>query len=89
MVKTLERQTHTDSLRPADNFSLFVLLVDGMMGKEAQFVLTTLSRIMAAKMNEPILHVKSWVNSRIETMFIRSYPQVLYGDQVPSTLLTR
>ena len=60
-----------------------------MMGKEAQFVLTTLSRIMAAKMNEPILHVKSWVNSRIETMFIRWYPQVLYGDQVPSTLLTR
>ena len=47
-------------------FSPFFLSVDGMMGNEAQFVLTTLSRLTAAKMDEPILHVKVWVNRQIE-----------------------
>ena len=43
-------------------FSLFVLLVGGMMGKEALVVLATLSRLMAAKMDKPILHVIDLVN---------------------------
>ena len=38
--------------------SLFVLSVGAVLGKEAQVVLTTLSQIMAAKMEEPILHIK-------------------------------
>ena len=36
---------------------MFFLSVDGMMGKEALVVLATLSRLMAAKMDKPILHV--------------------------------
>ena len=37
------------------HFSMFVLSVDGIMGKEAKFLLATLSWIMAAKTDEPIL----------------------------------
>ena len=36
-----------------------------MMGKENQVVLATFSLLMAAKMEEPILHVKFWVNGRV------------------------
>ena len=46
-------------------FSLFSLLVGGMIGKEALVVLATLSRPMAAKTDEPILNVTGWVNGRI------------------------
>ena len=69
--------------------SPFFLSVDGMMGKEAQVVLTTLSRLMAAKMDEPISHVKIWVNVRITIAVASSYSWVLHGAQVPSPLRTR
>ena len=39
------------------HFSPSNFLVDRIMGKEAQFILTTLSQLMAAKMDEPILHI--------------------------------
>ena len=42
--------------------SPFYLSVDGMISKETQFILITLSRLMAAKMEEPISYVKGWVN---------------------------
>ena len=44
----------------------------GVLGKEAQVVLATLSRLVAAKMEEPISHVKGWVNSQISTSVSRS-----------------
>ena len=50
------------------HFSPFFLSVDGMMGKEALVILATLSRLMAAKMDKPILHdldVIDLVNVRI------------------------
>ena len=43
-------------------FSLFVLSVGGILGKEALVVLANLSQLMAAKMDEPILHVCVWIN---------------------------
>ena len=46
------------------------------MGKEALVVLTTLSRLMAAKMDEPIVHVTIWVNVRIAIAVARSYSRV-------------
>ena len=58
------------------NFSPLVLSVDGMMGKEALVILSTLSRLMAVKMDEPISHVTGWVNDRIAISFARSYSRV-------------
>ena len=34
----------------------------GVMGKEALVVLTTLRQLMAAKLENPILHITGWVN---------------------------
>ena len=44
-------------------FSLFVLSIDGMLGKEALVVLANSIQLVAAKMDEPILHMKGWINS--------------------------
>ena len=53
-------------------FSPFVLLVDGMMGKEAQVVIVTFIQLMSTKIDEIISHVKVWVNGRIEIAVVRS-----------------
>ena len=71
------------------HFPPFVLSVDEMMGEEAQVAITTLSWFMAKKMDEPISHVKGWVNGRIEIAVARSYSWVLHVSQAPSTLLTQ
>ena len=60
-------------------FSLFVLSVDGMMGKEALVVLATFIQIMAAKMNKPILHITGWVNGWITSVVARLYYRVPRG----------
>ena len=67
---------------------MFVLSVDGMMGKEAQVVLVTLIQPVAAKMKEPISRVKGWVNIQISITVSRSYSQVLQGARVTSLLRT-
>ena len=71
------------------HFSLFVLSVDGLLGKEAQVVLSTLSQLVAAKTEEPILHVKGWVNGRVTNVLAGSYYKMLGGSRVPINLLTR
>ena len=71
------------------NFTPFVLSVDGIMGKEAQVALGTLSPLMVARMEEPILHVKGWFNGRIIITVARSYYRVICGYRVPSPLRTR
>ena len=63
-------------------------MVDGIIGKEAQVVIATLSQLMAAKMDEPTLHVKGWVNCRIEIIVTRSCSQVLRRARFLSPLRT-
>ena len=41
-----------------ETFSLFDISVDGMLGKEDLVILFNLSRFMAAKTDESILHVQ-------------------------------
>ena len=48
-----------------------------MMGKEELVVFSTLSRVMAVKMDEPVLHVTGWVNFRIAISVARSYSRLL------------
>ena len=45
-------------------FSTFFLSVDVMLGREARDILAQLSQIMAAKMDEPILHMRGSMNSQ-------------------------
>ena len=70
-------------------FSLFVLSVDGILGKDAQEILATLSQIMATKMEEPTLHVKFWFNDQIAVVAASSYYWIIHGARFPSPLRTR
>ena len=62
------------------HFSLFVLSIHGKIGREALVVLEILSRLMVAKMDEPILHVQCWINGRIEIAVARSYSLMICGS---------
>ena len=42
--------------------SPFVLSSDGMLVKEALGILVNVIRLMAAKMDEPISHMRGWIN---------------------------
>ena len=60
-------------------FSLFVLSVDGMLGREDLVVLTQPSRIMAAKMDKTISHLQGWINNRIAIAVARLYSRMNRG----------
>ena len=60
-----------------------------MLGREALVVLTQLSQTMAVEMDEPILHVRGWINGRIATAVARSYSRMICGAQLPSPLRDR
>ena len=53
--------------------SPFFLSVDGMTGKKALVVLSILSRLVAEKMDEPILYVCVCINRRIAIAVARLY----------------
>ena len=61
----------------------------GLWVRGAQVVLSTLSQLMATKMEEPILHIEGLVNVRIKIAVARSYSRMLSGYQVPSPLWTK
>ena len=68
------------------HFSLFVIYVDGIIGKEALVVLSNLSRLMAVKTDETIPHVRGWINGRISIAVARSYSKMIHRDRLHSTL---
>ena len=72
--------------RSRETFSPFIVSVYGILGKEAQVALATLSRLMAAKMEEPIVHVNGWVNSHITIVVAGLYSQMICRYQVPIPL---
>ena len=57
--------------RATETFYLVVLSVDGTLGKEALVVLANLSQLIAAKLEEPIPHMRGWFNDQIETVVVR------------------
>ena len=67
-------------------FLLFVLSVDGMLGREALSVLFQLSQVISEKREEPLFQVRGWVNVRIGIAVVRSYSRMNRGSQVPSPL---
>ena len=70
-------------------FSPFVLSVDGMLGREALVVLTQFSHTMAAKMDEPVLHVQGQISGQIETVFARYYSLIICRALLPIPLRDR
>ena len=44
---------------------LFIISVDGVFVKEAQVTLNQLSQLMAKKVEEPVYHLRGWINRQI------------------------
>ena len=57
-----------------------------MLEKEALIVLENLSRIMAAKMEEPIFHVRGSIKGWIVIVVMISYSRIICGARLPSPL---
>ena len=57
-----------------------------MVVKEALVALATLSELMSEIFEEIILHVRGWVNNRIEIAVVRSYSCMICGASLPSAL---
>ena len=75
--------------QPTEMFSLFVLSVDGMLGREALVVILQLIRLMEEKRQEPLLQVQGWVNGQIKIAVARSYSRMICRDRLPSPLQER
>ena len=60
-----------------------------MLGREALSKLAKLSQLMVAKMDEPISHVRGWINSKISIVFRILYPRMIRGSKLTSTLQDR
>ena len=70
-------------------FCLFVISDNGMLGREALVVIANLSRLMAEKMDEQILHVRGWVRYWISITLAISYSWIIHRDRLPSPLWYR
>ena len=83
-IKKDKRGKHCHDQRK--HSSPFVISANGMLGREALVVLANLSRLMAVKMDESILHVRGWVNGQITIAVARLYSQMIRGARLPSPL---
>ena len=68
---------------------MFVLSVDGMLGKEALVILANFSQIMASKMYEPIPHVHGYIKGQILIDVAKSYSQMIRGARLTNLLRDR
>ena len=63
---------------------LFVLTVDGILGKEALVTLNNLIRLIVTKIEEPLSQVRGWVNRWIESTVMRLYYRMILRASLPS-----
>ena len=60
--------------------------VDWILGKYAQFLLNQLSWIMAKKLEEPVCHMREWVNGQIDIAAVWLHFFMIHGAHLSSTL---
>ena len=60
-----------------------------MLGKDALAILVNLSQLMAAKLEEPIFHVRGWVKNLIAIKITILYSCMIPGTCLPSPLQDR
>eukprot|EP00957_Ditylum_brightwellii_P206843 15350224-Ditylum_brightwellii.AAC.1 len=71
------------------HFSLFVVSVDGMLGKEAVMVLRQLSRKLAIKWVCPIIsQATNYVKTTMSLSNVRATNRCLQGSRVPSSSMS-
>ena len=57
-----------------------------MLEKEALVIVANLIRLMAAKINEPISHMRGWINVWISIAAVRLYSRIIRRARLPSHL---
>ena len=72
-----------------NGFSLFVLSVDGMLGRESLILLYQFSQAMAKKREQPLSQVWGWVNGHIAIIVVRSCSRMISRVQLPIPLQER
>ena len=60
-----------------------------MPGKDDIVVLSGFSRLMTEKLEEPISHVRGWVNGEITIAVVRSYSRMICGSLLLGPLWDR
>ena len=65
------------------NRNIFSVYMDGMLRKEALFVLTNLIQFMAEKLEKPISHIRGWGNGQITILIARLYSCIIRGACLP------
>ena len=86
-VKTDKYGKHCNDQRK--HFSPFVLSVYGILGRQALVVLEQLSLTMAERRNEPLSHLRAWINGQIEIAVAKYYSHMIRGAQLTSHLQDR
>ena len=81
-----KKYMHGKHCHDQGNFSLFVLSMYGMLGKEALVVTSDFSLLMVGKLEELILHASVWINRDISIVITRLYYCMLHGDCLPIPL---
>ena len=69
MVKKDDHINHLH--RQQKHFYQYVFSFYGIQGRDTLVVFMNLSRLMSAKIDEPILHVQGWINSQIKITVAR------------------
>ena len=65
---------------------LFIISVDGVFVKEAQVTLNQSSQLMAKKVEEPVYHLRGWINRQIAISVTWFYLRMFCGARLPSPL---
>ena len=66
------------------HFSPFVVSTDGLMGKEAKLIMSTLAAKLAEKWEKPYSEVCSYVNARMSIAIVRATHRCLRDSRIPS-----
>ena len=64
------------------SFSPFVLTVDGLMAREARFVMQQIDRTLSTKWSKSYGVVMGWVQTRMSIAFLRAANLCVHGSRV-------
>ena len=84
--ETIKKDKHGKQCHDQRGKFLFVISVEGSLGREALVVFLQLSIFVADKRGEYLSQVWRWVNVRIAIAAVRSYSRMICGARLPSPL---
>ena len=86
-IKKYKHNKHCHNQRK--HFLLFVLSVDGILGRKSLVILSQFSRVMEEKGKESLSQVRGWVKKRIAISMVSYYSQMICRVRLPRPLRER